>query len=397
MPDHMNDDWSAHFPILREIAFFDHAGVAPICGPAATALREYADQAASRAYVSAGWYARLHEIKQRAADLMGAQSADEISFVANTSTGLNNVAKGLPWREGDNVVITNVEYPANRYPWQDLERYGVKLVEVCQWPDGRVDVDDVCEAINDRTRLVSLSHVQYASGFRIDLAPIARMVHQAGGYLCVDAIQSLGVLPLNVRESGIDFLSADGHKWLLAPEGCGVFYCRHDLIEMLHPALVGWMSMEDHTNYGDYHFEFARCGRRFEPGSYNVPGALALGAAVDLILDVGVDRIWQRVEQLTARLCDGLRAKGYSIFSPRRTASERSGIVVFSQAEGGADMGRESAGRTEGDAVHGPDALVADLRSKGMHIVVREGRLRVSPHFYNREDQIDQLLKALPG
>jgi selenocysteine lyase/cysteine desulfurase len=380
MASQMDRDWSDRFPILNQIAFFDHAGVAPVSAPAAAALRAYADQAEARGYVDAGWYKRIESVRALGARIIGAASADEIAFVANTTTGLNMVAGGMAWREGDEVVITNVEFPANRYPWKDLERFGVRVVEVEAQSDGRIDVEDVCEAITDHTRVVSISSVQYASGYRIDLKPIADMVHRAGGYLCVDAIQSVGAVPMDVHAAGIDFLAADGHKWMLAPEGCGLFYCRHDLIELLHPALVGWMCVEDHTNYGDYRLEFARGGRRFEPGSYNVGGVLALAASMELLLETGLDAIWSRIETLTERLCRGLVQKGYDVVSPRSRESERSGIVIFRPHPGAPP----------------PERIVADARAAGVVIVVREGRLRASPHFYNREEQVDRLLDVLP-
>lgn len=272
-------EFAGAFPILRKLDFFNHAGVAPISGPAAKRLQDYATHAAERAYLDGGWYREVKEIRKLAATLIGAAGPEEIAFVPNTSTGLSLVAKGLPLSAGDRVIISDVEYPANRYPWEDLRRRGVELIEVGQYPDGRIDVQSVCDAINDRTRVVSLSHVQYASGFRIDLKPVSEMVHRAGGYLCVDAIQSCGVLPVDVAAMGIDFLSADGHKWMLGPEGAGIFYCRRDLCPLLHPNVVGWMNMVDAGNYGDYRFELQEDARRFEPGSWNVPGILALGAA----------------------------------------------------------------------------------------------------------------------
>ncbi|MEM6856196.1 MAG: aminotransferase class V-fold PLP-dependent enzyme, partial [Planctomycetota bacterium] len=304
----------------------------------------------------------------------------------NTSTGLSLVAKGLRFVAGDRVVITNVEYPANRYPWEDLKRQGVELFEVPQSADGRIDVERVCDAINDRTRVVSLSHVQYASGFRIDLKPVSDMVHRAGGYLCVDAIQSCGVLPVDVQAMGIDFLSADGHKWMLAPEGAGIFYCRADLCPVLHPNVVGWMNMVDAGNYGDYRSEFQMDARRFEPGSWNIPGIAALGASLELLLGVGIDGpkgVWARVEALTTRLVEALEAKGYPVFTPRTSPSERSGIVIF-------DLPASLRDRLDSKQ------LVADLQKQGIVIVVREGRLRASPHFYNTAAQIDRLVEALP-
>ncbi len=379
-------EFAGDFPILRKLDFFNHAGVGPISGPAARAIRDYAQQAESQAYVGADWYRRANRAKNLAAHLIGAKGPQEIALVPNTSTGLSLVAKGLPLHAGDRVVITEVEYPANRYPWEDLKRRGVELMTVPQSADGRVDVERVCDAINDRTRVVSLSHVQYASGFRIDLKPVSEMVHRAGGYLCVDAIQSCGVLPVDVAAMGIDFLSADGHKWMLAPEGAGIFYCREELCPLLHPNVVGWMNMVDAGNYGDYRFEFQPDARRFEPGSWNIPGIAALGASLELLLGVGIDGpggVWSRVEALTTRLYEALEAKGYPVFSPRASPGERSGIVIF-------DLPAPLRDRTD------PKQLVAELQKQNIVIVVREGRLRASPHFYNTPAQIDRLVDALP-
>lgn len=379
----LQNGFSDRFAILREMVFLNHAGVAPISGPAADAIREYAHQAESIAYVDAGWYKRAVQIKRAAARLINADSHLEIAFVPNTSSGLSLVANGLDFTPGDHVVITDVEYPANRYPWENLKRLGVEMIEVRQGPDGRIDVRDVCDAVTDRTRVVSISHVQYASGHRIDLRPISDMVHMAGGYLCVDAIQSVGVLPVDVQGMGIDFLAADGHKWLLGPEGAGIFYCRQDLCRLLRPSVVGWMNMVDAENYGDYRFEFQPDARRFEPGSWNLPGIHGLGASIDLLLEVGIDNVWQRVDALTSRFCEGATEKSYEIFTPRTDPNERSGIVIFSAPErvGGPDSHRK--------IVHGLD-------KQRIVIALREGRLRISPHFYNTAEQIDRLIDALP-
>ena len=373
-------DLTEAFPILREMTFLNHAGVAPISARAAAALETYARQASHTAYVGAGWHKRLKEIKSLAARLIHARGEHEIAFMPNTSAGLAQVAQGLPWREGDNVVITNVEYPANRYPWENLRARGVEVIEVAQAEDGRIDVDAVCDAITDRTRVVSISHVQYASGHRIELAPIAELVHRAGGYLCVDGIQSVGLMPVDVQAWGIDFLAADGHKWMLGPEGAGIFYCHEELIRQLHPNVVGWMNMVDAHDFGQYRFEFRDDARRFEPGSYNVPGVLAMGASMELLLEVGLDQVWQRADELTGRLCEGLIAKGHSVFSPRDSEDERSAIVVFEPPAGAGD----------------PEKLVQRLAQQQIFVVVRNGRLRASPHFYNTAEQIDQLLAALP-
>ncbi len=383
MADQMNPlDLLAEFPILQKLAFFNHAGVAPISARAARAVHAYADQAQTLAYHEARWYIRARQVKKLAARLIGATGEEEIAFVPNTSTGLSMVARGLGWRAGDNVVITNVEYPANRYPWEDLQRLGVELIEVEQQPDGRIEVEDVLNAITNRTRVVSLSHVQYASGYRIDLRPISDMVHRAGGLLCVDAIQSVGAMPVDVGAMGIDFLSADGHKWMLSPEGCGIFYCREELIPQLHPNVVGWMNMVNASDYGNYQFVFQPDARRFEPGSYNIPGVLGMGASLELLLEVGMENVWARIEALTSCLCDGLTGKGYRVFSPRGEG-ERSGIVVFDPP-------------AEVVKAIPLQKIVADLELHGIIIVVREGRLRASPHFYNTAEQMEALVEALP-
>ena len=384
-------EWSDEFPILRELAFFNHAGVAPICARAGDAMRNYADQATRAAYLNSGWDSAVKPTKAAAASLINAASGEEIAFVPNTSSGISLVAKGLRFHAGENVVITNVEYPANRYPWEDLRRLGVELREVAQSSDGVVDAEDVMEAIDNRTRVVAISHVQYASGCRIDLRPIGEMVHRAGGLLCVDAIQSMGVLPVDVREMGIDFLAADGHKWLLAPEGFGVFYCREDLIEALHPNVVGWMNMVNASDYGNYQFEFQKDARRFEPGSYNIAGMLGFAASVGLLSEVGITNIWARVEALTDRLCAGLTQRGYRVFSPRGSG-QKSGIVTFEPPGMAPVMG------PRGRPVEHPGLkrIVAELEKQGIVIVVREGRLRASPHFYNTDAQIDRLVAALP-
>ncbi len=242
-------------------------------------------------------------------------------------------------------------------------------------------MDDVLDAITDRTRVVSLSHVQFASGHRINLKPISDTVHKVGGYLCVDAIQSVGVLPVDVQAMGIDFLSADGHKWMLGPEGCGFFYCHEDLCPLLRPAIVGWMGMVDAMDFGNYRFELLPDARRFEPGSYNIPGILGLGASLDLLLEAGIDTIWSRVDQLNTHLCERLPEKGYRVFSPREHADERSGIVIFEPT---------------GDDKPALSQVVTQLQQQGIVIALREGRLRASPHYYNRLEQIDQLIDALP-
>lgn len=368
------------FPIVDEMIFFNHAAVTPLCRPAADAIGQYAMRAMRHSYVGGTWYDQLDQLRRDAATLLNARGSHEIAFIPNTSAGLSLVANGLAWQPGDEVVISNVEYPANRYPWEDLKRHGVNVIEVDERPDRRVDEEDVINAITDRTRVVAMSHVQFSTGFRMDLRRVSEVAHQAGAYLCVDAIQSVGVLPVDVQAMGIDFLAADGHKWMLGPEGAGVFYCHEELIEMLHPAVVGWLNMVNAMDFSNYQFEFRKDAQRFEAGSWNIPGLLGLAASVKLLLDTGIDTIWSRVDALNQQIRSGLAARGYKVLSPP-DPQERSGIVTFVPGDAGVDIKR----------------IAVDLEKQKIIIAVRNGRLRTSPHFYNTAEQVERFLEALPG
>ncbi len=370
------------FPILARCDFFNHAGVSPLPHAAAAAIAGYAEQAKCSAYLGAGWYRQIEQLRGLCARLINA-GQDEIAFIKNTSEGIATVAKGLHWQPGDRVVLTNVEYPANVYPWYDLrQRLGIELVAVEEEtrPDGSraVPLDRIlCEARHPRTRLVALSHVEYASGQRNDLASVGSLCRRMGKLFCVDAIQSLGILPVDVQAMNIDFLAADGHKWLLGPEGAGFLYVRRELIPRLEPLAIGWMNVIDADDYGHYDFTLKSDAGRYECGTHNVPGLLGLKASIELLLGAGIDKISGRIRVLTDRLIEGLRAAGQIVISPRE-GGQWSGIVSFLSP------------------THDPNRLFAQLRKeRRTEIAVREGRLRVSAHFYNTEAQIDRLLRAL--
>jgi selenocysteine lyase/cysteine desulfurase len=375
---------AGEFPILGEWDFFNHAGVSPLPRVGGEALREFALQYEGKAYLDSGFYKRIEGLRASAAGMIGADRG-EIAFVKNTSEGIATVANGIEWRAGDRVVTTAVEYPANMYPWMDLaKRVGVELVTVAERERGdgarAVEMAELLEAAEDpRTRLVSLSHVEYASGQRHDLARIGAFCRERGILFCVDGIQSMGVLPIDVREMKIDYLAADGHKWLLGPEGAGVFYCRRELLEKTRPLAIGWMNVINDQEYGNYDFTLKGDARRFECGTLNVPGLLALKGSLELLASVGVLGLAGRLRVLTDRLIEGLKSKGYLVVSPRGE-SEWSGIVSFVSPR------------------HDHSAVARMLRSEHRtEIAVREGRLRVSAHWYNTEEQIDRLVGHLPG
>lgn len=373
-------DLAAEFPVLGEVNYLNHAGVAPISGRAAKVMADCAAQATQGHLADNDWYMRVLAVKSQCAELINARGKHEIAFIPNTTTGLCMLAGGLDWRVGDRVVITDVEYPANRYPWTDLKRRGVEVVEAKQGPDHRIDVDDVINLINDRTRVVALSHVQFGSGYRIDLKPIADEVHAAGGVLCADAIQSVGVMPVDVQALGIDFLSADGHKWMLGPEGAGFLYCEEDLCQQLRPPIAGWLGRHNPLDYGNYDERYLPDARRFEPGTWNINAIRGLGASLELLLEVGLDTVWSRVDAQCQHLRGRLSEKGYTIVTPPG-ASERSGSVAF-----------DWPGHEDEYA-----AIVRSLAEKQIIIAHRMGHLRASPHFYNSIEQMDALVDALPA
>ena len=372
-------DWEAlrdEFPVTRNYNFQNHAAVAPVTRRAAEGVRLYLKHAEENAYVRGGFYRHADRVRSQVAQLINA-SPDEVTFTKNTSEGISFVANGLTWQSGDNVVTSNVEFPANMYPWQALREHGVHLRMVME-EDGRVPLERVFEAIDSRTRVVAISSVQFASGYRTDLATLGEYCQSKAVFLCVDAIQSLGVFPIDVEAMGIDFLSAGGHKWLCAPEGSGLFYVRKELQGHLRPTTIGWMSMKDAFNYDKYQFEFAESAKRYDSGSYNLPGIYGLGGALELVQEIGTEAIAKRILSLTDRLTAGLRDKGYRVVSSRQPA-EASGIVAFFSD------------------VHDHDQIQRHLQTEHRIVIaVRCGRLRASPHWYNTEREIDQLIETLP-
>ncbi|HRS29124.1 MAG TPA: aminotransferase class V-fold PLP-dependent enzyme [Phycisphaerae bacterium] len=371
------EELRALFPITRHYNFQNHAAIAPLSGPAAEAMAGYAHEMAAAAYLEGTYYRAAERVRRAAARLLNADP-EEVTFVKNTSEGINYVANGIQWVTGDNVVSTNMEFAANVYPWLNLESRGVTLKRVAE-EDGRIPFDRLAAAIDRRTRVVAISAVQWSNGFRIDLTRLGELCKERGVLFFVDAIQALGVHPFDVRGMNIDFLAADGHKWLCGPEGAGLFYCRRELIGHLHPVEIGYLAMKQGFDTNEIKIDLRDDAQRFDSGVYNLAGVCALGASIDLLLEFGIDQVQKRVKDLTDRLVEGLHRKNWQVHSPR-TPSEWSGIVTFSS-----------------DA-HDLQALRKHLRNEFRIVVAsRLGRLRASPHFYNSTEEIDQLIDALPA
>jgi cysteine desulfurase / selenocysteine lyase len=372
-------DWTSlreQFPVARRWAYFDHAAVAPLSGPAQRAVVEWAADMTDNGDVHEPlWFRRVNEVRGLAGRLLNADPLD-VAFVKNTSEGVGIVAEGFPWQPGDNVVTAAEEYPANLYPWMNLARRGVELRTVPS-RGSRLLLDDIRAAIDARTRVLSLSWVEYASGFRNDLDALGALCRERGIFFFVDAIQGLGVLPIDVRQKPIDALAADGHKWLLAPEGAGIFYLRREWVDRLHPIGVGWNSVVGARDFSKIDFTLKPHAGRWESGTLNVGGIHAMGASLELLLGQGIANVADRVRELTAHLCAGAEAAGLQVFSSRESA-DWSGIVSLIPRPG-AD----------------PRALMKRCRDEGIVINLRAGRLRVSPHCYNTVEEIDRLVRVL--
>ena len=372
-------DWTAfraHFPVAGRWAFLDHAAVAPLPDVAVRALAEYADSLAAHGVAAVrDWAGRVAHVRRLAARLVNAPDPDDVFFAANTTHGIGVVAEGFPWRAGDNVVVPADEYPSNQYPWMNLAARGVDVRSVPS-RGCRVGTDDVRAAMDGRTRVLAVSAVEFASGFRTDLDALGALCRDRGVFFFVDAIQALGVFPIDVQRTPIDALAADGHKWLLGPEGCGLGYVRREWVERLHPVGVGANSVVRPYAFSTIDFTLKPHAGRWEGGSYNVAGIAALGASLDLLLAAGTENLERRVLELTDDLCDRATAAGLEVFSGR-APGEKSGIVSLTKP--GVP----------------PDAVVAACRAAGVVVNHRAGRVRVSPHAYNTEEELDRFLAVV--
>ena len=365
----------AAMPITQNWAYFDHAAVAPISGPAAEALQNWLDQSAHHGdTVWLDWARQLSATRASAANLLNADPG-EIALVPHTTAGINLVAEGYPWQSGDNVVTLDDEFPANAYPWLNLASQGVETRRV-PTVDGRIDLEQLDQHCDANTRVVSVSWVGYANGCRRDLAAIAEIAYRYKALCFVDAIQGLGVFPLDVKQTPIDGLSADGHKWLLGPEGAGVAYLSKQTLEILKPTGVGWHSVKHASDFSRIELTLKTTADRYEGGSHNMPGFLALGASIDLLAGLGIESIAAAILDFTDTACNQLVDRGATIHSPRQ-GNERSGIVSFTLPD------------------LDPNQVRKHCLRQGVALNCRAGRLRISAHAYNNQDDLDKLLSAL--
>lgn len=365
------------FPIMEEYVYLNAAATCPLARPVKQAMEECIEDQhrhGNRRW-EGGWTEKEPEVRQKLAKLAGV-SAEEMAIVGNTVQGLNMVASGLAWKSGDNVVTDSLENPANVYPWLNLEqRFGVQ-VRIVPARDGRVIPDDLFAAADDRTRVITVSFVQWTNGFRTNLESIGDFCKEREIYFVVDAIQGLGTLRFYPRELNVDFFSAGGYKSLLGPVGSGCFFCRKELLGKLWLAGAGHRSVVDATTL-PYRMDLLPTAQRFEGGALNYVGLYGLNASLGIIEEAGVENIEEHVLGLTDLLIQRLQEKGYHILSSVEP-EVRSAIVSFTHAD------------------QDPAQLVEGLVARKIIVSLREGGVRVAVHLYNNEDDIDQLIEALP-
>lgn len=361
--------YRAEFPITEQYAFLSHAAVSPLNRRIVAAVDEY-NQLASHQPLTVVFpkiFGVMADLRQRLANLVNARRADEIVLMPNTAAGINTAAASLPLRPGDNVLLLDGDYPANIYPWQQLAYKGV-LTKMVPQRNGGLDLEWLEARIDKRTRVIALSTVMFATGFRNDMEAVGRICKERGIYFVVDAIQSLGAFPVDVQAWNVDFLAAGSQKWLLSAPGAGFLYCRHELLDELQPgAYVGAGSVVDSMNYLDYNLTFPQSSDRFNLGTPNIYGALALHAAVSLLQEVGIERISHKIDGLIDALIDDLTERGYELCASTE-AAHRSGIVVAKVDDA-------------------PD-VCKQLEEAKIIATPRGAGVRLAPHFYNTVEEV---------
>jgi len=361
------------FPITKNKAFMNHAGQSPLPKLVADVVRKFVDDFSNFGTTSIEWN---DGGKPFFARLIGAK-AEEIAFVENTSVGLNIAANVLRYPSGSKIVTTDLEYPSVVYPWL-RKRLGVK-VHYVKNVDGKILMEDVDKVVDDKTVAVAVSHVEYVNGFRHDLRALSEIAHEHGAYLIVDAIQSAGAMQIDVRRDDVDFLASACYKWLLSPPGAGYLYVREDLIKKFEPPFVGWASVKDEVfetiDFWDiWSLKLSETASRFEVGSPSFISLTGATEALRMLLSFGIENVESRIWKLTDHLMDAVKDLGLKLQTPEEPQC-RSGIVNFK--------------------IDKPEEVAEKLKNKGIIVSARSHGIRISPHFYNTEEEIDRLIEEI--
>ncbi|MDP3980055.1 MAG: aminotransferase class V-fold PLP-dependent enzyme [Chlamydiota bacterium] len=373
------------FPITEHHVYLAHAGVTALPRACIEAIQEFLTRSTSDMQENDWAWDKLNQARCAASKMLGC-TEHEIALLGPTSLGLNLVANGLSWHQDDEIIYYPDDYPANVYPWKNLQRKGVKPIALQPQYPGKITWSLIEPLITRKTRMLALASCHYLSGYRIDLNAIGEQCNRRGILFCVDAIQSLGASPVNVRY--IDFLSADSHKWMLGPAGAGIFYVKASCQELLQPSLLGSWNVISPNFIAQNTINFENTARRYEPGTLNLPGIIGMLGSLNLLLDIGIDQIYKRILDLRQYILETLCSLGYRPYiednesDPETTDNARSGIISFIHP--GKDMRN----------------LYKNLLQANCSVSLRQDRhgqelLRLSPHFYNTFDEIDKLSELL--
>lgn len=362
------------FPhVAHGITYLNHAATSPLSVKVVSAMQQHLTER-SAGPIDTYWTDKniINDLRVSVQRLINAESPDRIGFVTSTSEGLNIVASGLQWKSGDRVLLNDMEFPANVYPYINLRRHGVE-VDTLTCRDGRITPEMIEQALTPRTKIVALSAVQFLTGWKADLAAIGSLCRSRGVWFVVDGIQAVGAVRIDVQAMKIDALSAGGQKWQMAPHGSGFVYLSANMQEAVRQQFLGWLSVDDPWDFRNYGQPLAPSARRFEGGTLNYPSLMGMKAAVDLLLEVGPENVQDQILSLTDILVDRFsRSPIVTLVSPV-DRERRSGIVTIRPSS-------PEAGKRTFDR----------LLSEKIVISLREGQLRISPHFYNTRDDVEQ-------
>lgn len=374
----MNETIRSLFPAAQKYTYLNSAAVSPIPTTAIEAVNwQLNDVATNGTLHFSSWVDTKNRARALVAEMLKVR-AEQVAFLRNTSDGVASIANGLKWEAGDNVVSFEREFPANYYAWRRVrDDFGVEL-RLCPERDGRIDLDEFISIIDSNTRVVAISAVQYASGYKADLERLGRAARSVDALFCVDIIQGFGAMPFDLPAQFVDAACGASHKWLCAPEGCGIFYLSDRARERVKPTLVGWISVETPWDFEDREQPLKPTALAWESGTGCSSLFYGLEQSLKLLHDTGTENIQNHLETLTDYLCDSLGGKNYDIISSR-AASEKTAIVCIKHRDGSP-----------------PNQIAAELESKNVIISPRGDRLRIAPHFYNNIGDIERLVEALP-
>ncbi len=374
----MNQEIRSLFTATEKYAYLNSAAVSPVPTIAVEAVKWQLNDVAQHGTAHFNeWVATKDRARSIIAEMLKVRS-EQVAFLRNTSDGVASIANGLTWAKGDNIVSYEREFPANFYAWRRIrDEFGVDL-RLCPERNGRIDLDEFTSLIDSNTKVVAISAIQFASGFKADLERIGRAARAVDALFCVDIIQGLGAMPFDLPAQFVDAACGASHKWLCSPEGCGMIYLSDRARERVKPTLVGWISVETPWDFEDRTQSFKPTALAWETGTGPASLFYGLEQSAKLLHETGAQNIQKHLEQLSDHLCDSLGGKNYNIISSRANG-EKSAIVCIKHRD------RIPANK-----------IAAELEANNIIVSPRGDRVRIAPHFFNNVEDIERLIEALP-